>query len=333
MNRVTTPCLSFAAAVAAFLLNAAPAFAQNLYVASKVGIGTSSPDLSLHVATCSDQLDCVAKDVSLTGGGFAMFGSLGSINLAFDENEIMARNNGGPGELYINKDGGVTQIGNGAGSSTANAPLVIEGGSSADINVPLGRGFIQVGRNSATHLILDNDGIITRSAQGTAQILHLNDFAGGMVKAGGINSPSDASLKTNIEPIRQALEKLGVLRGVSWSWKDSHGGRPRSMGVIAQDVERVFPDIVFTDPKDGLKSVEYNALIGVLVAGVNELADESEALDAERSVLNERVADLETTLDTRVGQLSSENDELKLQLRALQQRMDALELGAGSCAR
>ena len=63
-----------------------------------VGIGTSSPDLKLHLYG--------GTDASLTGGGFALLGSLTGSNLVADENEIMARYNGGAATLYLNNDGG-----------------------------------------------------------------------------------------------------------------------------------------------------------------------------------------------------------------------------------
>jgi len=346
-RRVTTACFRgfrLAAATAAFLAHTTPTFAQNLYVSGKVGISTSTPNLPLNVATCLNPAgDCVAGDASLSGGGYAMFGNQGSFNLVVDENEIMARNNNQGAELYINKDAGnlfltqatgtFTQIGSGNGSSTAKAPLVIRGGSDIDLGDPLGEGMVQIGNSSAVHLVIDNNEILTRNGQSTGEVLHLNNYTGGMVKVAGIAVSSDIVLKQDIEPIRNALEKLGVLRGVTWRWKNGNPERPNSMGVIAQEVERVFPDIVLTDARDGLKSVQYNALIGVLIAGVNELAAESEVLHAERAVLDQRVTELETTVDTRVHDLASENAELRAQLRALTERMDALETGGGSCGR
>ena len=346
MNRRVTTCLkgfSFTVSAAALLVHAAPALAQNLHVSGKVGIATSSPNLPLQVASCGVVPgDCVAKDVSASGGGFAMFGDQAG-NLAFDDNEIMVRKNGQAGNLYINNDGGniflgstasgYTKVGSGLTAGGAGAArLIIEGGSDIAVGDALGEGVVQVGATGAPHLIIDNDEIMTRLGPNGGTTLFLNSFPGGLVQA-TIQAPSDASLKTDIEPIRGALEKLGVLRGVTWRWKDSHGGSLRSMGVIAQEVERVFPDIVRTDPRDGMKSVQYDALVGPLIAGVNELAAENQALEAERTLLDERVAELETTLDTRVRELSSENDQLKEQLRKLAERMDALETGGRACAR
>lgn len=79
------------------------------------------------------------------------------------------------------------------------------------------------------------------------------------------------------------LERVRALRGVSWEWRDaSHGdGRRRQIGVIAQDVERVFPEAVLQDHA-GRLMVDYAGLVGALVEAVKELADRLEALEAER---------------------------------------------------
>jgi len=59
------------------------------------------------------------------------------------------------------------------------------------------------------------------------------------------SNPSDARLKTNIQPITNALEKITKLRGVSFDWvnQDLHQGDAKS-GFLAQEMEQVFPDCV-----------------------------------------------------------------------------------------
>jgi hypothetical protein len=61
---------------------------------------------------------------------------------------------------------------------------------------------------------------------------------------------------------------------VKWEWKDDapqEAWVQPGIGVIAQEVERVFPDLVETDPETGIKRVAYYGLIGPLIEGVKEL--------------------------------------------------------------
>ncbi len=80
---------------------------------------------------------------------------------------------------------------------------------------------------------------------------------------------SDRRFKENIVPIRDALITIARLQGVLFRWKQSGSN---SAGFIAQDVEKVLPDIVFTDAQ-GYKSVDYVRIIPYLVEAVKELSE------------------------------------------------------------
>jgi len=81
-----------------------------------------------------------------------------------------------------------------------------------------------------------------------------------------VNSSSDKNLKKDISVIDNSLEKIKKLDGVNFTWKDSN---EKSMGVIAQDLQRVFPELVSED-ENGL-SVNYNGLIAVLIEAIKDL--------------------------------------------------------------
>jgi hypothetical protein len=96
----------------------------------------------------------------------------------------------------------------------------------------------------------------------------------------GWANTSDRRLKTDIKPIEGALDKLAKLKGVYFHWKDSKrdSKEGQKIGLIAQDVEAVFPEAVKTDKDDkehqlsgGTKMVTYADLVGPIVQAVNEL--------------------------------------------------------------
>ena len=91
----------------------------------------------------------------------------------------------------------------------------------------------------------------------------------GDVSAPNFNSTSDAQLKENIETITSALDKVDSIRGVTFDWKDT--GKS-SMGVIAQEVEPIAPEVV--SEIDGYKAVNYDGLIGLLIESIKELKQE-----------------------------------------------------------
>ena len=94
----------------------------------------------------------------------------------------------------------------------------------------------------------------------------------GVVTAENFDSLSDLRYKENIRPIENALDKVADLNGIHFDYKNSGN---KSMGLIAQDVQKVFPECV--SGKDPI-SVNYNGIIGALVEAVKELKDQNEQL-------------------------------------------------------
>jgi hypothetical protein len=93
---------------------------------------------------------------------------------------------------------------------------------------------------------------------------------------------SDIRLKKNLEPINQALNKVLKLEGVSFEWKteeykDKGFDERRHYGVIAQQVEKVLPEVVKDGP-DGTKAVAYTEIIPVLIEAMKEQQQEIEQL-------------------------------------------------------
>jgi len=98
---------------------------------------------------------------------------------------------------------------------------------------------------------------------------------------------SDESLKENIKNIENPLEKISQINGVTFDWTEDyikqHGGedeyfvRKNDVGVIAQEVEKVLPQVVATR-KDGIKAVKYDRIVALLIEAVKELKKEIEEL-------------------------------------------------------
>jgi hypothetical protein len=99
----------------------------------------------------------------------------------------------------------------------------------------------------------------------------------GSVGADAYYYRSDIKLKENVSEIKDALEKILKLQGVNFSWKESG---EKSIGLIAQDVEKIFPELVKTD-NSGMKSIDYGRLTAVLIEGIKEQQKEIDLLKQE----------------------------------------------------
>jgi hypothetical protein len=99
--------------------------------------------------------------------------------------------------------------------------------------------------------------------------------------SGATNCTSDIRLKDNVEPIADTLDKIDVLRGVEFDWNEkSRSPGTHAIGVIAQDVEQVFPTAVITDPDSGYKKVDYAVLVAPLIEAVKALRAENTRIKA-----------------------------------------------------
>ena len=97
---------------------------------------------------------------------------------------------------------------------------------------------------------------------------------------------SDRRLKTNILNIPNALEKVSMLNGITFEWLEFDANKTRAIhanegvdvGVIAQEVEAVFPELVSTRA-NGYKAVKYDKLVAVLIEAVKELNEKVKILE------------------------------------------------------
>ena len=107
----------------------------------------------------------------------------------------------------------------------------------------------------------------------------------GVITATDFNSTSDVNLKKDVKVIDDPLAKVLQLNGVSFNWTDTGQS---SAGVIAQDVEKVMPEIIRDNPT-GYKSLNYNGLIGLLIEAVKEQNETIKSLEQKINTLEERL--------------------------------------------
>jgi hypothetical protein len=133
---------------------------------------------------------------------------------------------------------------------------------------------------NGSHLYLDlNSGIGNFYIRDGTTTRFTFDDAGSFTATANITAYSDISLKENIETIPNALDKVLALRGVEYNRIDLEE-KPRQIGVIAQEIEEVIPEVVLTD-EEGIKSVAYGNLVGLLIESVKELKAEVNELKAK----------------------------------------------------
>ncbi|MEK2646676.1 tail fiber domain-containing protein [Bdellovibrio sp. BCCA] len=135
------------------------------------------------------------------------------------------------------------------------------------------------------------------------------DYAGNMAISGTLTQSSDIRLKKDIQPLENSLNKILDLQGVSYYWKDPQIPG-KQIGLIAQEVEKNFPEAVRTN-SEGWKSVAYQNLVAPIIDSIKELyilvMSENQRQDREIASLKENNA----VLNSKVDDLEKQNKALK----------------------
>ncbi len=290
-----------------------------------VGIGTTTPEASLHV----NGLGLFKSgDGGIYLGSNGTSGSVGYAGISGSFSNITLNN------------GKTTFYGNvGIGTSSPNRELEINGGNAENglrvawgptyptvygeilhggsggfkLNAEAGGGGwadMSFQTNGTTRMFIESVGNIGIGTTAPTQLLDVNGNArfraiGSGAYAGPVNRTSDGTLTTatsdgrlkeNVHTLQNSLDKVMQLRGVSFTWK-SNPEMGKRIGFIAQEFEKVIPELVFTNAQDGYKGINYAEVSAVLVEAIKELKMENDRLKTENDNLNNRLERIEEQLN------------------------------------
>jgi hypothetical protein len=184
----------------------------------------------------------------------------------------------------ITTGGGNTLIGSGSGESitTGNRNTLIgkyAGTSTLTTTVALSDGLGNI-QFWATGSRVSLSGSLAVGAVGVSSTVGRIDASNDVVAF----STSDIRLKENIQPIENALHKVSLISGNTFDWKSDpeltilHGFEGRDVGVIAQEIESILPEVV-TTRDSGYKAVKYEKLVPLLIEAIKELTDKVNKLE------------------------------------------------------
>ncbi len=280
-----------------------------------VGIGTASPEAPLSVANTSLQ--------GISTSGSFQIGPTSSYNLVCDNNEVQARNNGVASTLYLQYWGGDINACASGGTVNFNGLVNMYSNLSA-----YGRIGIKIIPNydldinstayTASNIYSPYNGGTTSQviAGGTtagtwafyayATTLGYAAYFSGNVYCTGSYLPSDEKLKTNIQPMKNSLDKIMQLDVMTYDFKATEFPEmnlplDRQNGFTAQNIESVFPELVKVNPAKKEQSVEFKAvnytgLIPVLTSAIQEQQALIDNLKNQNAELLSRIENIEYKL-------------------------------------
>ena len=217
----------------------------------------------------------------------------GNLVIRGSDIDILAGN--GEAAITVAQDGAVTlyndnnaKLATSSSGVTVNSTLDLESyGSDAIIRNDSGPVFMQSNSsvkftdigNNETFAVFNDNGAVDLYYDNIARLSTTSSgiTVTGDATATNFNTTSDATLKTNVETLSGSLDAVKALRGVSFDWLENGGSE---IGVIAQEVEAVLPDVVSTND-EGIKSVKYGNMVAVLIEAIKEQQLRIEVLEAK----------------------------------------------------
>jgi hypothetical protein len=238
-----------------------------IYATTNLAVGTTTPDSTMHVVGTAKVTGDVALLSDVTVGGDITIGSGVSLSESAsrpDSLKITSQSIGYSG----------LQIGH---TVTEGIWSFIADGTDAGLYDDVHNKWhilmrelqgVKLHYNGVSKLETTTTGVSV-----IGNVVASGDISGVNITASGdINTTSDRKVKTNIVPIDNALAKAVQLEGVYYN---RIGEDTRKVGVIAQDIERILPEVV---SGDALKSVSYGNIVGLLIEAIKELNKEVQEL-------------------------------------------------------
>jgi len=269
---------------------------QFLFNNGNVGIGTSSPSRKLDV---QDNSSNPAVFIQQVGSGDAL--SVYSNTSSSTQTIFKATSLGtGLNAFYVKGNGKV-----GIGTTSPSAKLEVAGdvtiststgklhykdqtGAAFTYNTYVSGGdyFIQYNNNTPSFRFAANNLYIGEGFSGGGSRLVVGTSGDGSnAIANAWTVFSDRRFKENIQTIKNPLELVMSLHGVTYEWRKSGNN---DIGFIAQEVEEIVPIIVYTDEKTGYKSVDYARMTPILIEAMQEQQKMIEDLQKEIELLKNK---------------------------------------------
>jgi uncharacterized coiled-coil protein SlyX len=144
--------------------------------------------------------------------------------------------------------------------------------------------------------------------------------------SGAYGQSSDRRLKKNIEPLGSMLEKVLMLRPVSYRFKTQGDTAPKSFGFIAQEIESIFPNLV--TEKEGYKGLTYQSFIPVAVGAIQELNQTVQQQDARIGELCRQLSEQREEINTLKKQITSQqqvNQKLEANFEKMEKVLQTIQ--------
>ena len=239
---------------------------------------------NLGTLTMSTSGTGLSGSTTYNGSGASTFTVTSNATSANTASAIVARDASGnfsAGTITASLTGNVTgNVTGSSGSCTGNSATATtatnQSGGTVSATTMAASGAVTMTANTTS----------TSKTTGTLVVTGGVGISGALYVGGEVTAyASDAALKTNVVAIDNALSKVEAIRGVSYDWNEAGValglGTDKQIGVIAQEVEAVLPELVVQSAHEGYKTVKYDKLTALLIEAVKDLSAKVKTLEAQ----------------------------------------------------
>jgi hypothetical protein len=224
---------------------------------------SSATSASLTFDASSGALSATSFSGNLSGG--TVSGTTGTFSSQIQSTQANSTTTGG-GQIYLNGATG-NRIDFNANGVAAPTFTTRSAGTKIVLYPGIGASSVDYALGIESNTLWSSIPSATEQFRWYAATTNIATLSGGgnLTVSGTVTANSDIKLKTNIETISDALNKVLKLRGVTYDRIDSGD---HQIGVIAQEIESVIPELVYES--NGTKSVAYSNMVGLLIEAIKE---------------------------------------------------------------
>lgn len=268
--------------------------------ANTTGTGnTALGAMSLYYNVTGDYNTAIGYNANTSQPNLMNATAIGANAVAYQNNSVVLGSIGGYNNATVSANVGI-------GLPSPNAPLHIHSANSDNIN---GKTLMLEDNNNFPSLRFQGIGNMSNryfnivlepratdvgspanlviGSYSTYPVLRLQP-GGSAYLAGSLTQASDVRLKKQIEPLHNVLSAIENLTGYTYYWKDSNRDSGQQIGLLAQDLQKTFPQLVTEDDK-GMLSVNYIGLVPVLITGIKEQQEQIDELKKENELIKDQL--------------------------------------------
>ncbi|WP_431136813.1 tail fiber domain-containing protein [Psychroserpens mesophilus] len=251
---------------------------------NRVGINMNNPDYTFSVAGQTN------LNQGLTG-----------VALRVDGDEALWYN----GTYFSWGFGGIANyFADNVGISTATPATRLQVAGNLDTSLT-NHGLFVLGDVTGVNISMDANEIMARN-NGAVSNLNLQVDGGNVTVGGAIVHASDRRLKKDIEDLPYGIAEILNIKPKQYYWKNRSETNHKSFGLIAQDVQKIFPELVLTrDDKDQTLSVNYTELIPILI---NAIQEQQDVIDNYKKELSKLALEVQA-IKSGIQGLKAENNQ------------------------